>query len=51
MQMGLSGKSVVDFVVFTDVDLVYFPIQFDVIQISHSNLNYNNGMKLILNLC
>jgi hypothetical protein len=29
MQMGLSGKSVVDFVVFTDVDLVYFPIQFD----------------------
>jgi hypothetical protein len=35
MQMGLSGKSVVDFVVFTDVDLVYFPIQFDDAFFSH----------------
>jgi hypothetical protein len=25
----MMGLSVVDFVVFTDVDLVYFPIQFD----------------------
>lgn len=29
MQMGLSGKSVVDFVVFSDIDLEYFSIPFD----------------------
>ena len=29
LQMGLSGKSVVDFVLYTDIDLVYFPIMFD----------------------
>ena len=29
MQMGLSGKSMVHFILYTDVDLVYFPIEFD----------------------
>ena len=29
LQMGLSGKLVVDFVIYTDIDLVYFPIKFD----------------------
>jgi hypothetical protein len=29
MQMGLSGKHTVDFVVFSDIDLEYFPIKFD----------------------
>ena len=29
MQMGLSGKSVVDFLVFSDIDLEYSSIEFD----------------------
>ena len=29
MQMRLSGKSMVHFILYTDVDLVYFPIEFD----------------------
>ena len=29
MQMGLSGKSMVHFILYTDVDLVYFPIEFN----------------------
>ena len=29
MQMGLSGKSIVDFGVFSGIDLEYFSIDFD----------------------
>lgn len=40
LQMGLSGKTTVDFIVYTNTDMVYFPIQFDEV--------FFSGLKLEL---